>query len=176
MLSGQAAASAIEGDTVVLDLGPFDLGPFIDTANQQLIDSGFTAAARIPQVHPAVELFAASTLRHAQFAYRMLDAVATWQPLFIPLILAGDRYRRRAVLGIGLGGAAGMLALAAALTAGRGVGLALLLAVIEFLDQALRATGADRDHHGRNPGIAPVVGRQLAAGRSHDPLGCSSLS
>ena len=83
-----------------------DLGPFIDAAKQQLIDSGFTAAARIPQVHPTVELFPASTLVRAQTAYQMLDAVATWLPWITLLLLAAGvylaRHRRRALLGVGL--------------------------------------------------------------------------
>ena len=74
-MSGEAAAISIEGDVVVLDLGPF-----VDAAKQQLVDSGFTAAARIPQVHPTVDLFAASTLVRAQTTYRMLDAVASVRP------------------------------------------------------------------------------------------------
>ena len=43
-LSGEAAAISIKGGMVVLDLGPF-----IDAAKQQLVDSGFTAAGRIPR-------------------------------------------------------------------------------------------------------------------------------
>jgi hypothetical protein len=61
VLSGESAAIGIENGRVVLDLGPF-----IDAAKQQLVDSGFTAAAKIPQVHPTIDLFAASTLVRAQ--------------------------------------------------------------------------------------------------------------
>jgi hypothetical protein len=138
VLSGEAAAISIEGDMVVLDLGPF-----IDAAKQQLIDSGFTAAARIPQVHPTVDLFAASTLVRAQTAYRMLDAVATWLPWITLLILAAGvylaRHRRRAVLGIGLGVVAGMLVLAAALMVGR----ALLVGAVP--EQGAAAAAASYD-------------------------------
>jgi hypothetical protein len=65
-----------------------DLAPFIDAAKQQLIDSGFAAAARIPEVHPTVDLFAASTLVRAQTAYQTLDVVATWLPWITLLLLA----------------------------------------------------------------------------------------
>src|SRR4051812_18013435 len=54
VLSGEAAAIAIKDGMVVLDLGPF-----IDAAKQQLVASGFGAAARIPEVHPTIDLFAA---------------------------------------------------------------------------------------------------------------------
>ena len=118
VLSGEAASIAIKDGRVVLDLGPF-----IDAAKQHLVDSGFGAAARIPQVHPTVDLFAASTLVRAQTAYRMLDAVASWLPWITLLLLAAGvylaRHRRRALVGVGLGVVAGMLVLAAALMVGR---------------------------------------------------------
>jgi len=54
VLSGQAGAMTIDNGMVVLDLGPF-----IAAAKQKLVDSGFAAAARIPEAHPTVDLFAA---------------------------------------------------------------------------------------------------------------------
>lgn len=118
VLSGEAAAIAIKDGMVVLDLGPF-----IDAAKQQLVDSGFGAAARIPEVHPTIDLFAARTLVRAQTAYNTLDAVATWLPWITLLLLICGVYlarnRRRALLGVGLGVVAGMLVLAAALLVAR---------------------------------------------------------
>ena len=118
VLSGEAASISIKDGVVVLDLAPF-----IDAAKQQLIESGFAAAARIPEVHPTVDLFAASTLVRAQTAYQTLDVVATWLPWITLLLLAAGvylaRHRRRALLGIGLGVVAGMLVLAAALMVAR---------------------------------------------------------
>src|SRR4051794_15619778 len=118
VLSGEAAAIAINNGMVVLDLGPF-----IAAAKQQLVDSGFGAAARIPDIHPTVDLFAARTLVRAQTAYQALDATATWLPWITLLMLVAGvslaRHRRRAVLGVGLGVVAGMLVLAAALMVGR---------------------------------------------------------
>jgi hypothetical protein len=138
VLSGEAAAISIEGDMVVVDLGPF-----IDAAKQQLIDSGFTAAARIPQVHPTIDLFAASTLVRAQTAYRTLDAVATWLPWITLLILMAGvylaRHRRRALFGIGLGVVAGMLVLAVAVMVGR----ALLVGAVP--EQGAAAAAASYD-------------------------------
>jgi hypothetical protein len=118
VLSGEAAAISIKDGMVVLDLGPF-----IDAAKQHLVESGFAAAARIPEVHPTVDLFAARTLVRAQTAYNTLDAVATWLPWITLLLLVAGVYlarrRRRALLGVGLGVVAGMLVLAAALMVAR---------------------------------------------------------
>jgi hypothetical protein len=120
VLSGQASAISIEGGMAVLDLGVF-----IDAAKQRLVESGFTAAGKIPEVHPTVALFPASALIRAQTAYQLLDAVAIWLPWITLLLLAAGvylaRHRRRAVLGIGLGVVAGMLVLAAALMVTRGL-------------------------------------------------------
>ena len=118
VLSGEAAAIAIKDGMVVLDLGPF-----IDAAKQHLVASGFGAAARIPEVHPTIDLFAARTLVRAQTAYNTLDAVATWLPWITLLLLASGVYlarnRRRALLGAGLGVVAGMIVLAVALMVAR---------------------------------------------------------
>jgi hypothetical protein len=120
VLAGQAAAIAIEGDMAVLELGGF-----IAAAKQRLVDSGFTAAGKIPQANPTIDLFPASTLVRAQTAYQGLDAVATWLPWITLMLLAAGvylaRHRRRAVLGVGLGVVAGMVVLAAALMVARAV-------------------------------------------------------
>ena len=61
-----------------------------------------TAAARIPEIHPTVELFPISYLVRAQTAYRTLDAAPTWLHWFTLLILIGGvllaRSQRRAVI------------------------------------------------------------------------------
>lgn len=88
-----------------------------------MVGSGFGAAARRPEVHPTVDLFAARTLVRAQTAYNTLDAVATWLPWITLLFLVAGVYlarnRRRALLGTGLGVVAAMLVLAAASMVGR---------------------------------------------------------
>ena len=125
MLSGESSAIAIKNGMVVLDLNPF-----IEAAKQQLVASGFSAAAKIPDVHPTVDLAPASGLIRAQTAYRMLDTVAAWLPWITLLLLAAGVYlarrRRRALLGVGLGVVAGMLVLAVALLVGR----AMLVTVV----------------------------------------------
>ena len=146
VLSGEAASIAIKDGMVVLDLGPF-----IDAAKQHLVDSGFGAAARIPQVHPTVDLFAASTLVRAQTAYRTLDVAATWLPWITLLLLAAGVYlarrRRRALVGVGLAVVAGMFVLAAGLMVARALlvggvpeqGAAAAAATYDLLVRFLRA-------------------------------------
>jgi hypothetical protein len=102
VLSGESSAITIQGASAVLDLGVF-----IDAAKQRLVASGFELAARIPEIHPTVDLFPASTLVRAQSAYGLLDATATWLPWVTLLVLVAGvllaRSRRRAVLGAGVG-------------------------------------------------------------------------
>ena len=149
VLSGWSSAVTIEGANAVLDLAPF-----IEAAKQRLVASGFAAAARIPEIHPTVELFPASYLVQAQTAYRALDAAATWLPWFTLLILVGGvllaRRRRRAVIAIGIGVMGVMVLLAVALLVARGLlvasvaeqaaapAAAIFDTVVRFLWTALR--------------------------------------
>ena len=149
VLSGRSSAITIEGGSAVLDLAPF-----IDAAKQRLVASGFAAAARIPEIHPTVELFPASYLVQAQTAYRVLDAAATWLPWFTLLILVGGvllaRRRSRAVVAIGLGVMGVMVLFAVALLVARGLlvnsvaeqaaapAAAIFDTVVRFLRTALR--------------------------------------
>jgi hypothetical protein len=138
VLSCQAAAISIQGANVVLDLGVF-----IDAAKQQLVASGFELAGRIPEVHPTVDLFPASTLVRAQTAYGFLDTAATWLPWVTLLLLAGGvllaKHRRRALLWVGVGAMVAMVVLAAALLVARG------LLVSSVPEQGVAATAATFD-------------------------------
>jgi LPXTG-motif cell wall-anchored protein len=120
VLSGQASAIAISGDKVTLDLAPF-----IDAAKQQLVDAGLTAANRVPEVHPTIAIADAAGLVKAQSAYTTLDKLATWLPwVAIALIALGvylARRKRRALVAAGLGFAASMVVLGAALLIARAV-------------------------------------------------------
>jgi hypothetical protein len=120
VLAGQSSAITVEGGNTVLDLYPF-----IEAAKQDLVNSGFQAAARIPEVHPTIELFPASTLVRAQTAYRVLDATATWLPWVTLLVLVGGvllaRRRRRAAMAVGLGVMGVMIVFAVALLVARGL-------------------------------------------------------
>jgi len=120
VLSGEASAIAISGDKVTLDLAPF-----IEAAKQQLVDAGLTAANRVPEVHPTIAIGDAAGLVKAQGAYTTLDRLATWLPwIAIALIALGvylARSKRRALVAAGLGFAASMLVLGAALLITRAI-------------------------------------------------------
>ncbi|GEL21170.1 hypothetical protein PSU4_01240 [Pseudonocardia sulfidoxydans NBRC 16205] len=119
-LAGNPSALTVAGGETVLDLYPF-----IEAAKQQLVASGFSLAARLPEIHPTVALFPASTLVRAQSLYTVLDVAATWLPwVTLVLLIAGvmlAKRRRRATLVVGLAVMATMLVLAAALLAVRGI-------------------------------------------------------
>ena len=114
VLSGSASAVAISGDTVTLDLAPF-----IELAKTRLVDAGLTAAGAVPEVHPTITVADAADLVAARTAYTMLDRLATWLPWLALAFLALGTYlardHRRALVVAGLGFAAGMLVLAAAI-------------------------------------------------------------
>jgi hypothetical protein len=119
-LAGQSSAIGVQGADAVLDLYPF-----VEAAKQRLVASGFELAARIPEIHPTIALFPASTLVRAQTVYDLLDVTATWLPWVTLALLVGGvllaRKRRRATLVIGLAVMGTMLALAAALLVVRGI-------------------------------------------------------
>jgi len=120
VLSGDSQAVVVSDGEVRLDLAPF-----IAAARQQLVDSGFTVAGRIPDVHPTIALTDATKLERAKGLYSLLDKAATWLPwVALALIALGvyiARHHRRALLGAGLGVALGMLVIAAALLVTRGL-------------------------------------------------------
>jgi LPXTG-motif cell wall-anchored protein len=138
VLSGQASAVAISGDKVTLDLAPF-----IETAKQQLVDAGLTAANRVPEVHPTIAIADAAGLVKVQAAYTTLDRLATWLPwIAIALIALGvylARRKRRALVAAGLGFAASMLVLGAALLIAR----ALLIDAVPSRSAAPTAAAYD---------------------------------
>ncbi|KAA9163602.1 hypothetical protein FPZ12_008825 [Amycolatopsis acidicola] len=119
VLSGNSQAVVVSGGEVRLDLAPF-----ITAAKQQLVASGLTVAARIPDVHPTIPITDATTLTRAQRGYSLLDTMATWLPWVMLVLLALGvylaRHHRRALLGAGLGIALSMLVVAAALLITRG--------------------------------------------------------
>lgn len=119
-LAGDPSALTVQGGETVLDLAPF-----IDAAKQRLVASGFELAARLPEIHPTVALFPASTLVRAQSLYTLLDVTATWLPWVTLVLLIGGvvlaKRRRRATLVVGLAVMATMLVLAATLLVVRGI-------------------------------------------------------
>jgi hypothetical protein len=121
VLSGQGSTSvSIRNGQITIDLGPF-----ISATKTDLIAKGFKLASQIPPVHPTVVLFQANDLGKAQTLYRL---VTTGRIVLIILTLVflaagvwAARYRRRALIGAGLGLAASMLILGIGLNIGRGI-------------------------------------------------------
>jgi hypothetical protein len=120
VLSGNSSAIEIQGGQVTLDLAPF-----IDAAKQRLAETGLTAVNSIPEVHPTIAIADADGLVRARTAYTALDNMATWLPwVAIALLALGvylARRHRRALVATGLGFAASLLVLAAALAITRSV-------------------------------------------------------
>jgi hypothetical protein len=121
VLSGQGNGTldVVNGKVVL------SLGPIIAQAKEYLVTHGVGFASSIPAVNPTFPLFEAPNLAKAQSGYRLLLTLRWLLPLLsIALFVAGiwvARRHRRALLGAGLGLAAAMLVLAAALQIARGI-------------------------------------------------------
>jgi hypothetical protein len=132
------------------------LAPFIDVVKQDLVKRGFTLVSKLPAINPTVTLFSAKYLVKAQSAYRLVNDLKIVLPI-LTLLLIGlgvyvARRHRRALIGAGLGFAASMLLLGAALLIFRGIYLnsvpnsklpadaaaALFDTLVKFIKQALR--------------------------------------
>ncbi len=110
-----------EGVTIENDTVSINLGPIIQEVKQRLIDRGFELASRIPNVNPSFVLVQSDYIAQARGAFNLLNAIGNWLPVVALFFLAIGIYvakgHRRALVGVGLGLAGGMLAL--------GLGLAL---------------------------------------------------
>ena len=110
-----------EGVTIENDTVSINLGPIIQEVKQRLIDRGFELASRIPNVNPSFVLVQSDYIAQARGAFNLLNAIGNWLPVIALFFLAIGIYvakgHRRALVGVGLGLAGGMLAL--------GLGLAL---------------------------------------------------
>jgi hypothetical protein len=120
-LSGRAASNGAVG--VRNGQVTLDLAPLIAVAKQDLVARGLTIAGKIPIVHATFALFPSKNLEKAQKAYRLINDLKIVLPI-VALVLLGlgvfiARRPRRALIGAGLGFAASMLVLAAALLIAR---------------------------------------------------------
>jgi hypothetical protein len=121
VLSGQAASNGAVGVSngkVTLDLAPLEA-----VAKQDLVARGLTIAGKIPIVHATFALFPSKNLVKAQKAYRLINDLKIVLPI-VTLVLLGlgvfiARRPRRALIGAGLGFAASMVVLGAALLIAR---------------------------------------------------------
>lgn len=114
-LSGQGnGAITIKNGQVTLGLGPF-----IDEVKHSLAARGLTIVNRLPPINPTFTLFSAKYLVKAQTAYRLINDLKIVLPILALVLLAAGVYvarsHRRALIGAGLGLAASMLVLGAAL-------------------------------------------------------------
>ena len=115
--SGSGAVGVSNGQVTV------DLAPLIAVAKQDLVARGLTVAGKIPIVHATFALFPSKNLAKAQQAYRLINDLKIVLPI-LTLVLLGlgvfiARRPRRALIGAGLGFAASMLVLGAALLIAR---------------------------------------------------------
>jgi hypothetical protein len=108
-----------EGVTIENDTISISLGPLIQEVKQRLVDRGFELASRIPSVNPSFVLVQSDYIARARGAFNLLNAIGNWLPVVALIFLAAGIYiakdHRRALVGVGLGLAAGMVALALAL-------------------------------------------------------------
>jgi hypothetical protein len=115
--SGSGAVGVSNGQVTL------DLAPLIAVAKQDLVARGLTIAGKIPIVHATFALFPSKNLEKAQKAYRLINDLKIVLPI-VTLVLLGlgvliARRPRRALIGAGLGLAASMLVLGAALLIAR---------------------------------------------------------
>jgi len=104
-LSGRGGTITVSNGQVTLDLAPF-----IAIVKQDLVARGFTLVNSLPPIHPTIALFSSKTLVQAQTLYRVLNDLKIILPIVTLLLIAA-----------GLGFAASMLVLGAALLIARGI-------------------------------------------------------
>ncbi len=116
---GGGAVKVVNGQVTI------DLAPFINVVKQQLVSRGFTLVNSLPAIHPTLALFSARELTKAQTGYRLINDLKIVLPILALLLIGLGVYlapgHRRALVGAGLGFAASMLVLGAALAIFRNV-------------------------------------------------------
>jgi hypothetical protein len=120
-LTGEGGgAVTIENDTVSLNLAAF-----VQTVKAQLVASGFTLAARIPEVNSSFVLFKSTDVTRVRSGFNLLNTLGAWLPLITLILLAVGVYvaadHRRALVGAGVGVAVSMVVLALGLAVFRAV-------------------------------------------------------
>lgn len=119
-LEGKKSAISVENGQVVIGLAPI-----IDQVKHNLAARGLTIVNKLPPINPTFPLFSAKYLVQAQSLYRLLTTLKWVLPILTLIFLAAGVYiarrHRRALIGAGIGLAASMLVLAAALAIGRAI-------------------------------------------------------
>ncbi|MDH6579318.1 hypothetical protein [Kitasatospora sp. MAP5-34] len=136
-----------------------DIGPIVARVKDQLVSSGFGAAAKIPNVHTDIVVFASKDIGKVKGYFRLLEIIGNWLPVITVLIAAAGVFlaanRRRALVGAALGVAAAMLLTGIVLTVFRSFYLdhlppgasqaaagAVYDALIRFMRASVRSVGA----------------------------------
>src|SRR6266700_3379234 len=149
-------AVTINNDTVTLNLGPL-----IHTVKQQLVASGFSLAAKIPETNASFVLFQSPNLTKAQSGFNLLNKLGIWLPIIVLVLIALGVYvaksHRRTLVGACLGVGAGMIV------------LALVIAVGAFLTGP--SVTAVRAREGLARGIGWLRGGAESAGLCTGPVG-----
>ncbi|MFJ8660577.1 hypothetical protein [Streptomyces sp. NPDC093795] len=147
-------AVTLKGDQVAIDVGPI-----VDRAKDELVKSGFSRAARIPEVHSDFVVFSSDELAKVKTYTRVLQIVGSWLPVVTVLIAAAAvllaAHRRRVLVTTALAVTFGMLLLGVSLTVFRGIYLdrlptevsqdaaaAVFDALIKFVRATIRAVAA----------------------------------
>ena len=154
-LTGQSDSTVkLEDNQVVIDLGPI-----VANVKDQLVDAGFSVAAKIPAVHTDFVVFASEDVGEIKTYVRVLEILGGWLPVIALLIAAAGVYvafnRRHALIGAALAVFVAMLVLGIGLTVARDVYLDRLPpgasqaaagsvydALVKFLQAGVRALAA----------------------------------
>ena len=120
-LTGEGGgAVTVQNDTVSLNLAAF-----IETVKARLVASGFTLAARVPEVAASFVLFQSADVTRARRVFNLLNTLGIWLPVITLILLVVGVYvardHRRALVGAGLGVAVGMVVLALGLAVFRSI-------------------------------------------------------
>ncbi len=119
-LQGKKSAITVSNGQVVIGLAPV-----VEQVKDNLAARGLTIVNKLPPINPTFSLFSAKYLVQAQSLYRLLNTLKWVLPILALILLAAGIYiarrHRRALIGAGLGLAASMLVLGAALAVGRAI-------------------------------------------------------
>ncbi|WP_432196593.1 hypothetical protein [Streptomyces sp. bgisy027] len=114
------SAVKLENNQVVIDLGPI-----VANVKNQLVDAGFSAAAKIPAVHTDFVVFASEDIGKIKSYVRVLEILGGWLPVISLLVAAVGVCvafnRRHALIGAALAVFVAMLVLGIGLTVVRDV-------------------------------------------------------
>jgi hypothetical protein len=120
-LTGEGGGSVtVENDTVSVNMAAF-----IETVKQRLVESGFSVAARIPEVDASFVLFQSEDITRARSGFNLLNTLGVWLPVIAIVLLVLGVYvakdHRRATVGAALGVAISMVVLALGLAVFRSI-------------------------------------------------------